>query len=174
MHLFGAFKSRLTGDIDMISAYKDHISPCNDCRYCWKNERCKISDNMQKVYSDINDYDNIVIVSPLYFSELSGALLSMCSRLQFFWTARNFRNTELITRKKNGILILAGAGDGDTLSAERSANIIFHHLKAQNAGSVFSLRTAELPAKDDQQALLKAAELAEFLNSEFLKNKTAT
>ena len=62
----------LEGDSHIVNAYRCNISPCIDCRYCWENDGCRICDDMQEVYSYIRICDNIVIASPIYFSELTG------------------------------------------------------------------------------------------------------
>ncbi len=174
MKIFKTLRKHLIGEVTLFSAYDQLISPCNDCRHCWQQTECPMADQMQTLYSQINEYDNVIIVSPLYFSELSGPLLSMCSRFQYFWTARQFRNIELITKHKKGVLIIAGAGDGDTISAERSADILFHHLKTDCIGKVFSLKTAVTPASKDWQALAQAKELAENLNDHYLATAPLT
>jgi len=35
----------------IVDAYRCNISPCLDCRYCWKNSGCSINDEMQDVYN---------------------------------------------------------------------------------------------------------------------------
>ena len=75
----------LYGEYLVVDAYKSNISPCRDCRYCWENPGCAIKDEMQVIYSYIEDCDNIVIASPLYFSELTGKLLDLGSRLQTYF-----------------------------------------------------------------------------------------
>lgn len=164
MRIFKELKKHLNGSIDMYSAYDDQIAPCSDCRHCWIKPTCRIEDKMQLLYRKIDDYDNVVILSPLYFSELSGPLLSMCSRFQYFWILRNFQKKELISKRKKGVLIIAGAGDGDTISAEQSADIIFHHLKTDCVAKLFSLATAVTPARRDAELLAKCQEVAEMLN----------
>jgi len=48
----------------------------------------------------IQECDNILIASPLYFSELTGKLLDVGSRLQTYFCARFFRNEEPIVKSK--------------------------------------------------------------------------
>ncbi|MFW5891463.1 MAG: flavodoxin family protein [bacterium] len=60
------FIEELSGDIEVINAYEENISPCIDCRYCWKNRGCSIKDNMQDIYNKIDEADNIIIASPVY------------------------------------------------------------------------------------------------------------
>jgi len=38
--LINILKQELTGDIVEISAYRNNIKPCNDCRSCWKVKGC--------------------------------------------------------------------------------------------------------------------------------------
>lgn len=162
--LLSALIENLAGEVDIFSAYHDQIQPCDDCRQCWKKEKCRLDDKMQELYGKINEYDNVIIASPLYFSELSGPMISMCSRFQYFWISRFFKKRELITKSKAGVLLIAGAGDGTTENAEKTAEIIFRHLKATCIGKVFSLSTSQLPAKNDEKALEQARELAVQLN----------
>lgn len=78
---------KISGEYKVVDAYRCDISPCVDCRYCWKNNGCPINDEMQDVYKYIQECDNIVIASPLYFSELTGKLLDVGSRLQTYFPA---------------------------------------------------------------------------------------
>ena len=64
----------LRGEVKIVDAYRCNISPCVDCRYCWQNEGCAISDGMQELYAYLESCDNAVIASPVYFSELRAKL----------------------------------------------------------------------------------------------------
>ena len=39
----------LDGECRVVDAYRSNISPCLDCRYCWRNKGCAIQDEMQEV-----------------------------------------------------------------------------------------------------------------------------
>ena len=69
----------LQGKYRIVNAFRCNISPCIDCRYCWEKEACSINDEMQEIYSYIQECDNILIASPIYFSELTGKLLDVGS-----------------------------------------------------------------------------------------------
>lgn len=106
-------QQELPGDMIRIDTYTANVSPCVDCRYCWTNPACAIQDDMQKFYQQMNQADNIILASPIYFGEITGSLLSFASRLQFFWTAQKFRNQPVLqdkTRKGAVILVDGGAG----------------------------------------------------------------
>lgn len=165
MTLVNEMLKYLDGEVRIVQAYHDNISPCMDCRYCWNNTGCCIDDGMQEVYKLLNEVDNIIIASPLYFSELTGELLSFFSRLQCFFLARCIRkDPDFKLKKKNGALIITGGGDGSPEPAIRRANIIFRHINTEPIGAVLSLHTNDIPAKEDIEALGKARELALKLN----------
>ncbi len=111
--LISLLSERLNGEIKIIDTYRCVISPCLDCRQCWSHAECSIDDPMQDVYNAINDADNIVIASPIYFAELTGPLLSWASRLQYLWVSEHFRKEPVLKSKiRFGALILVDGGDG--------------------------------------------------------------
>lgn len=163
--LINEMKKYLKGEVRQIDAYYDNISPCFDCRYCWQHDSCSIKDEMQEVYQILDEVDNIILASPVYFSELTGKLLDFASRLQFFYAKKQIRKDfDFKLKKKNAVLILAGGGDGSPEPAKRSANIIFKYINAELTGTVLSLQTDIIPSHDDVGALYKARELALKLN----------
>jgi len=156
----------LNGEVRVIYTYNNNISPCVDCRYCWHNKGCSINDGMQEVYQLLNEVDNVIIASPIYFSELTGQLLSFASRLQLFYSSRCIRkDSEFKQKKKNGVLVISAGGDSNNYEcSSRTANIIFHQINTTLIGSVSTIHTNNIPAKDDIEALVKAQELALRLN----------
>lgn len=165
MTLVNKMTKHLHGDVKIVDTYYDEISPCIDCRFCWKNDGCLIDDEMQEVYKLLDEVDNVIISSPVYFSELTGKLLSFASRLQRFYVLRCIKKDKNFKLKeKNGVLILTGGGDGSIEPAVNRANIIFRHINAQSIGSVVSLKTNDIPACENVNALNRARELAFRLN----------
>ena len=100
--LIDVFTSHLEGERKIINVFDCNITSCNDCRYCWTNKGCSIQDEMQEVYDYIQDCDNILIASPIFFSELTGQLLVVTSRLQTYFCARSLRNETPIDKPKKG------------------------------------------------------------------------
>ena len=148
----------------IVDAYNASINPCIDCRYCWKKDGCAQMDDMQEIYDYIEDCDNVVIASPIYFSELSGELLSVGSRLQMYFAAEYFRKNTIITKKKYGAVILCGGGDGSPVKAEDTALCLLRHMKTVSVGHVYSLQTNTLSELGDESALIEIRELAAKLN----------
>lgn len=145
---------KLNGEIRIVDAYNCDISPCVDCRYCRKNNGCALHDEMQAVYSYIEECDNILIASPIYFSELTGKLLDVGSRLQCYFSARFFRKEEPITKSKKGAVVLVGGGDGKIEKAYDTACTLLHHMNCFHIHTaVYSHNTNERPAIEDEAAL---------------------
>ena len=91
--LLQKFCAGLDGEYRIVRAYDGAIKPCVDCRYCWEHPGCAIKDGMTEIYDWIADCDNVVIASPVYFSELTGPLLSVLSRVQTLFCGRFFRGS---------------------------------------------------------------------------------
>jgi multimeric flavodoxin WrbA len=96
--LISLLKEQLQGEIIEISAFYDKISPCVDCRSCWTKKGCAIRDGMDKIYAD--DFDAVVLATPVHMSNLPGPLISLASRFQAFYAARRFLNDPLTCAKK--------------------------------------------------------------------------
>ena len=163
--LVDKLKNSLSGDVFIFNSYLTAVQPCSDCRYCWKNVGCCIDDEMQEIYQYIKDADCIVIASPLHFSELTGSLLNLLSRLQTFYTSKRFLKVEQVKKPKIGGLILCGGGDGGPNKAEGTAKALFKFMNTTLSKTVYSLTTDNVPARKDHEAINQILELAESLNS---------
>ena len=157
----------LEGEYRVVDAYRSNISPCIDCRYCWENSGCAIKDEMQEIYRYIEECDNIVIASPLYFSELTGKMLDLGSRLQTYYCGRFFRKEEISISSKKGAVILVGAGDGRVEKAYETACTLMHHMNCHNIDEVVcSFNTNVVPAIQDEKVIEGIDRIAKFLNVE--------
>ena len=162
--LLSEFKKQIHGEVSEISAYYDKIQPCKDCRLCQKQKGCAIKDDMSKIYAD--DFDIVVIASPLYMSNLTGPLMSLASRFQAYYAAKHFLKDEITVRKKTAVLILVGGGDGGPEPAITLSKWMFKNMNANfsDENVVLSLHTDNLPAKDDLSAISRIDEIALQLN----------
>lgn len=158
-------KNSLRGEVLEINAYTCDISPCVDCRYCWSNKGCVIADEMQVVYDYIQECDNILIASPIYFSEVTGKLLDVASRLQTYFCARFFRKEEPINKCKRGAVFLVGGGDGRIDKAFETSSTILHHMNCNDIHEVvYSHNTNIKPAAEDKQVLEGVSNIVDYFN----------
>ena len=164
--LIRELRRHLTGEVVELSAFRSNIAPCVDCRGCWKTARCVVRDDMQIVYDD--DYDNVVIASPVYFATLPGQMLNLISRMQPWHAAMFFLNDPLKQRPKKAGLILTAGSKGNAMSATRHAGTLFKLLNAKGFEDhlVVSPDTDTIPADQDEKALADTRALAAWLNEE--------
>lgn len=103
------FLENLEGDKEIIDAYRMEVAPCKDCRFCWHKKGCSIKDGMQDIYKKIEEADNIVLASPMYFHSISGRLKTVIDRLQVYWAGHVRKDMPEHFIKKGAILMVGGA-----------------------------------------------------------------
>ena len=164
--LINKLTEQLNGEYKIVNAYYSNISACVDCRYCWSNNGCSTNDEMTEIYDYIKDCDNVVIASPIYFSQPTGKLLDICSRFQTYFSAKHFRNQIPAIKPKKGAIILVGGGDGNPENAYNTACTILQHINVTKIYSlVGSFNTNELSAIEDQNAVEEILNIASYLNN---------
>lgn len=164
--LINKLTEQLNGEYKIINAYYSNISACVDCRYCWSNDGCAINDEMAGIYDYIEDCDNVVIASPIYFSQPTGKLLDVCSRFQTYFAAKHFRNEVPLAKAKKGAVILVGGGDGNSQKAYETLCGILNHINITEIYKlVGSFNTNEVPAIEDDNVITEIKNIADFLNT---------
>ena len=157
----------LAGEYREVAAYRCQISPCIDCRFCRDHSGCAVQDGMQEVYPYIRECDNIVIASPIYFSEVTGRVLDVGSRLQTYYCARFCRGETPVPKAKRGAVLLAGGGDGAPDKAYETACTLLHQMNCWEIHPLVCAHdTDRRPAAEDEAALAGVGSVAAFLNRE--------
>lgn len=165
--LINRMTEHIQGDYKIVNAYEADISPCTDCRYCWENVGCAIQDEMQIIYQYIQECDNILIASPIYFSELTGKLLDVGSRLQTYFCARFFRNEDCISKEKRGAVVLVGGGDGNMEKAYDTACTLLRHMNCTELYPLVSCHdTNKKAAIENREVLCGLQSLCTFIMTE--------
>ncbi|AMP21204.1 hypothetical protein AZF37_08590 [endosymbiont 'TC1' of Trimyema compressum] len=152
-----------TNNITYFDTYKMTIKPCVDCRYCFKEKGCSIkNDDMGKIYSGLEEADNVILASPMHFGTFSAPIMNVFSRLQTYWSALNIRKEEpnTILKRKKGILCMACGAQwlNMELIPNGISHIVFDHINA-NFDQSFYVKSSDY--SDFQNNL----ELLEKINS---------
>ena len=94
--------------VNVFDLQKMNIHPCMGCGGGGKNPEspCVQKDDMQKIYPFYKEADVVVFASPLYYWTISGQLKCAIDRLYAVEECPEGR------LKKEGILLIAAAGDG--------------------------------------------------------------
>lgn len=164
VYLIGVLKEHLEGEIIEISAFRSGIAPCVDCRGCWETAKCVVEDGMQVIYDD--DFDNVVIASPVYYGTLPGSVLSLMSRMQPWHAAMFFLNKPLKQRPKKAAAILTAGGKGNAENAQHHLSAFFRMLGAEGFREhmACSVNTDTVPAWEDEAAAKDVVAIARWLN----------
>jgi len=64
------------------------ITPCQHCDACFEAGVCKIRDDMQVVYEELEKADRIVLASPVQFMGVSAQAKAMIDRCQALWARK--------------------------------------------------------------------------------------
>lgn len=165
--LIEEMKKTLEGEVIEISAFRSNIAPCVDCRGCVKTAKCVVRDEMDTIYAD--DYDNVVIATPVYFGTMPGAMLSLLSRFQPQHAAMFFLDIPRnISPKKAGLILTAGSRKNED-RAMPHVRCMFNMFNARGyeGYEVISNNTDEVPADQDEAAMAAARRLGEYLNEDW-------
>lgn len=154
----------LTGEVTRLDAYRAEIHPCIDCRRC-AHGACAFRD-LDALYRDMAAYDAIVLASPLYFNEMTGMLLNVISRFEYFylsgWLGEDKKRR---TQPRRGAVILVGGGTTkDCSHALSTAHTVLRQLGAAPVGDVCYVDTDAIPAAQHAPALEEARALGRLLS----------
>ncbi|MCF8000614.1 MAG: flavodoxin family protein [Halanaerobiales bacterium] len=160
--LLNMVTEKLKGEVEVIDAYRSDISPCIDCKYCWGNRGCSINDYMQKVYPKIDEADNIIFASPLYFNNVPGPLKNIIDRCQVYWAAKR-RSEEKDIKEKNALLLICGGApsyNNQFLAVELVLKGMLKDLNAEIVGNIYVPNTDQVSVKENKKVLKKASKLS--------------
>ncbi|MCK4904675.1 flavodoxin family protein [bacterium] len=87
------------------------FSPCQECENIRKDGVCIIKDDWQKVFSETNKADAIILASPIFFGSVSAQTKMFIDRFQCLWLAKNIFQTYKAKKRKIGAFICVEASD---------------------------------------------------------------
>jgi len=71
-----------------------NIAPCQHCDACLETGGCKVKDDMQMVYDELEQADRLVLASPVHFMGVTAQAKAMIDRCQALWV-RKYRLKQL-------------------------------------------------------------------------------
>lgn len=115
------------------------ITPCQHCDACLVAGKCRIADDMQMVYDELETADRIVLASPIQFMGLTAQMKGMIDRCQALW-ARKYvlKQPPLSVKERKGLFIAVGGMRRDKLFQPALATVkaLFHILNITYAGEL--------------------------------------
>ncbi len=97
-----AFKgaSNAKADVEFFRLQEFKIHPCLECLSCHKSGKCVLNDDMQMLYSKLINMDAIILVSPIFFMNISAQGKAFIDRCQPFWAMKYLLKKEIILKEK--------------------------------------------------------------------------
>jgi multimeric flavodoxin WrbA len=154
------------GDIKRIYVRDLNIEGCKGCDGCAKNGKCVNKDDMQDIYTLLDDADVIILSSPIFFYSVTSQLKALIDRGQaMWWKTRGGKGSKKKTRNTaqgRGYLIAVGATRGKNLfeCAKMTARYFFDALGMSfEAGCYFPGIESKGAIKGHPDALQQAYDL---------------
>jgi multimeric flavodoxin WrbA len=153
-------------DVHTVALRKLKIGPCTHCDACLKTGRCKIKDDMQGIYDEMEAADRIVLAAPIQFMGLPSQAKAMVDRCQCLWARKYVLKVPPLgdERPRKGFFVsVGGTRLKDMFQPARSVvKTWFHILNVEYAGELLFSRVDDKGAiRDKPGALQQAYELGE-------------
>ena len=97
---------------------------CEDCRFCHKENKCCIGDDLQGLFVKMENADVLIFGSPTYFDNVSGLMKNFMDRCVHFWFSRKLEG-------KNAIIITSGNFE-DCLEFDENGNCKWHNEEIES------------------------------------------
>ena len=134
-----------------------NIAPCQHCDGCLETGRCKVKDDMQRVYDELERADRLVLASPVHFMGVTAQTKAMIDRCQALWVRKyRLKLPPLGNRQaqRKGLFISVGGTKQANLFQPALATIksLFKTLDITYAGELL------FPGIDEKGAITKNPE----------------
>ena len=86
------------------------ITPCQHCDACLEKGNCRIDDDMQMIYREMEAADRIVLASPIQFMGVTAQMKAMIDRCQALWARKYVLKIPPLSteRQRQGFFISVG------------------------------------------------------------------
>ncbi len=130
------------------------ITPCQHCDACLEKGKCRIEDDMQMVYRELEAADRIVLASPIQFMTVTTQAKAMIDRCQSLWARKYVLKIPPLGSepgKKRGLFISVGGRRVANLFEPVLATVraLFNTLDITYAGGLL------FPGVDEKGAIAK-------------------
>lgn len=88
-----------------------NIIPCQHCDACLRTGRCRIDDDMQMIYRELDQTDRVVLASPIQFMGPTAQMKAMIDRCQALWARKYVLKMSPLDdrRDRKGLFVSVGA-----------------------------------------------------------------
>ena len=129
------------------------ITPCQHCDACLEKGKCRIEDDMQMVYRELEGADRIILASPVQFMGVTAQMKAMIDRCQALWARKYVLKIPPLgnQRERKGFFISVGGRRVANLFDTSIAIVksLFNCLNVTYAGDLL------FPGVDEKGAITK-------------------
>ena len=79
------------GETELIRVADKSIAPCDGCGVCGEDGVCRIEDDMQAIYKELEQADGIIFGTPVYFVNVTAQAKAIIDRTYAFLRVRKLR-----------------------------------------------------------------------------------
>ena len=116
------------------------IAPCQHCDACLEAGNCRVMDDMQMVYRELEEADRIVLASPIHFMAIAAQMKLMIDRCQALWARKYVLKIPPLgeERERKGLFISVGGRKVANLFEPALATVkaLFNTLNITYAGDL--------------------------------------
>ena len=128
---------------------------------CFNDHVCQVKDDFQDVHSMIKDSDAFVVVSPVYWGEMSESAKAFFDRLRRCEAFSEMLKGQSLMHKKPAMGVAAAGGSGNgTITCLEAMERYFKHMGA----NIFDLISITRKSKSYKIALIRTAAKEMVLN----------
>ena len=133
------------------------IAPCRACGACGKLGRCAIDDEVNELLERLNEFDGIIIGSPVHYASASGGTVAFLDRLFY----ANARAGKADLRMKPGSAIASARRAGTTATIDELNKYFQIHQMPIISGRYWNMVHGQTP--DDVKKDLEGLQNMRFL-----------
>ena len=150
-NIFKREVERVGREVRIIKISDYNIKPCISCRNCIETGECMIKDDMEKIFPLLINADAIVIVSPVYFNNVTAQLKAFMDRT---WCMRGK------LRDKVGGAIVVGRRYGHEMGINAIHSFMLKHEMILGMRGVVAIGYEEGDVKNDEEGLKDVKKLS--------------
>ena len=144
-------------DSEIYNIGNSPIAPCRACGACGKLGRCAIDDEVNELLERLNEFDGIIIGSPVHYASASGGTIAFLDRLFY----ANARAGKADLRMKPGSAIASARRAGTTATIDELNKYFQIHQMPIISGRYWNMVHGQTP--DDVKKDLEGLQNMRFL-----------
>lgn len=153
-------------EVTVVDLNSLNVGICHACGNGWgpclQDHECQVKDSFQELHQSMKEYNGFVIVTPVYWGDLSESAKAFFDRLR---RCEAWKNEEGVLQEKPVISVAAAGGSGNgVVSCLTSMERLLMHVKAERFDFIgitrknrgYKLDAIKYAAKEMAESIVKA------------------